>query len=59
MSFTLEKILYGELYQMHQTGPEEQVIPAYLDQLTSYHFSPEPRLFQCSDHFYMQTVVIH
>ena len=32
---------YGQLYEMQQTGPEEQVLLAYLDQLTSsYNFSP-------------------
>ena len=45
MSFNLEKVHYGQLYQMQQTGPKEQVpvILAYLYQLTSqYHFLPEP-----------------
>jgi len=34
MSFNLEKVHYGQLYQMQQTGSEEQVLLAYLDQLT-------------------------
>ena len=32
---TQRKVQYGRLYQMQQTGLEEQVILAYLDQLTS------------------------
>ena len=46
---------------MQQTGPEKQLsnfgLPWSFDIIIS--FSPEPRLFKCYDHFYMQNVVIH
>jgi len=32
---TQSKVHYGQLYQTEQTGPEEKVLLAYLDQLTS------------------------
>ena len=32
---TQRKVYYGQLYQMQQIAPEEQVMLAYLDQLTS------------------------
>ena len=56
---TQRKEHYGQLYQMQQTGPEEQVMLNYIDQLTAQcHVSVSIRLLQCLDYLYMETFVI-
>ena len=60
MSFKLEKVHYCQQYQAQQRGGEEQIILAYLNIVTPQcQFSPEPSLFQCCDHFYIESVPIH